>query len=891
MRLSNGLLVLTKEVHAAPVVQVMVFYKVGARNESVGKTGVSHLLEHMMFKGTKTLKPGEIDRQFDLVGAPNNAWTSEDMTAYHETLAANRLELALKIEADRMVNATFDPAEHKREMTVVRSELEGGENSPDTLLYQAVLASAFQAHPYRWPVIGWRADVENVSRDEMYAYYKNWYAPNNAILVLVGDFDTNKTLGLVRQHFGKIPARPVNRNFITPEPPQRGERRVEVRREGTTPRTLLAYHVPRFGHPDYYALDVLSTILSGGRSARLSQSLVETGIATSAYAYNADHADPFLMILGATAQQKKTATDLEKALLADVDKLQTDLVTNAELARAQNQIEASFTFERDSIPDQAQTLGRYAVWGDWRYSDRYLSQVKKVTAVEVQRVAKKYLGAENRTVGHFVPTSAPSDPSPPAREAASQGIARYKPTQAGKATLFSPRSMRGPVKPGVAPRPVRGNTKTPPATRVVLPNGLVVLVQPNRANATVSVSGSILSAGNAVESMDKPGLAAFTAGMLQRGTEKRTSLQIAEAMEEVGASVEISSGAEYLSFAGRSLRKDFARLLDVLSDQLRHPKFPADQMEKLKTETLSVLAQEAEDPSARAARAFSGAVYPPNHPYWTPSVEAQIGAVQGFKQSDLQAFHTTHYGPNTMILVVVGDVDPEAAVGLVKQYFADWERKQGLASPIIPPTPSQNQAKRLVIPLPDKSQVDVVYGYATGIARSAPDFYAVRILNWVLGGGSFGSRLMANLRDKQGLVYGVYSDFEAGLGAGPFTVAFGTNPSNADKAVAEMQQQIGRLQTQGITPDELTRAKNFITGSYPIRLATNAGVAQQLLAAEVFQLGLDYPSRYAALYNAVTLQEVNAAARKYLDPERGTLVLAGPYIASTNPAKPTGETR
>ena len=420
-RLPNGLVVLTKEVHSAPVVEVMVFYKVGSRNEGVGQTGMSHLLEHMLFKGTTTLKPGDIDRAFDRVGAEINAYTTDDLTVYHETLARENLPLALKIEADRMVNSVFDPAEHKREMTVVRSELEGDENSPDSLLYTAVMATAFQAHPYRWPVLGWRADVENVSRDEMFSYYRNYYVPNNAILVLVGDFDTNKAMALVRRHFGKIPARPVRKRYITPEPPQRGERRVVVRREGTTPRVLIGYRIPRFGHPDYYALDVISTVLSGGRSARLFQALVETGTAAEAYATNPDHTDPYLMLLGATAQQKKTAPDLEKALLSEVEKLQKSPVSDAELARARNQIEASFVFERDSIPAQADVLGRYAVRGDWRYTEKYLPLIRRVTAADVQRVARKYLTPDTRTVGHYVPIP-PAAASPASAATAVPGL-------------------------------------------------------------------------------------------------------------------------------------------------------------------------------------------------------------------------------------------------------------------------------------------------------------------------------------------------------------------------------------------------------------------------------------------------------------------------------------
>ena len=304
-------------------------------------------MEHMMFKGTRTRGPGVISATLQNNGADFNASTSFDRTEYHETLAADRLELAMQIESDRMVNSAYDEAQHQKEMSVVRSEYEAGENDPGTALGKAVRLEAFQVNPYRWETIGFKADIENFTRDEMYAYYQNYYTPNNAVVVIVGDFDTAKALELARKYFGPIPSHPVAQHFITPEPVQEGERRVVVRRAGSTPQMMIAYHIPGFGDPDRYALDVLETVLSGGRTSRMFQDLEQTGLSASgADAYDYGLRDPDLLFLSAVAQPGHTNPELEAALLAEVTKLQTAPIADAELTRAISQAEAAYNLRQ-----------------------------------------------------------------------------------------------------------------------------------------------------------------------------------------------------------------------------------------------------------------------------------------------------------------------------------------------------------------------------------------------------------------------------------------------------------------------------------------------------------------------------------------------------------------
>ncbi|HTE21003.1 MAG TPA: pitrilysin family protein, partial [Armatimonadota bacterium] len=365
--LPNGLKVVTKEVRSAPVVSFAVWYKVGSRNEHTGITGVSHLLEHLMFKGTKKYGLGEISRTLFVNGANFNASTYYDWTNYYATLAADRLELAMQIEADRMTGARIDKSDLDSEMSVVRSELEGGENNPGQLLFQAVSGAAFQAHPYQWPIIGWRTDVENVSRDAIYNYYRTHYGPNNATVVIVGDFDTEKALAMVQKHFGKIKPIQAPREVYTTEPPQRGERRVTVRRAGALPMTLIGYRNANPKNPDHYALDVLSMVLGEGRTSRLYQGLVEKQIASTVNAGNATLRDPFLFTLSATARPGVTADKLETALLAEVQRVIDEPITAEELNRAKSRIEAQFVFQNDSVTEQANQIGYWAMTDDWRY--------------------------------------------------------------------------------------------------------------------------------------------------------------------------------------------------------------------------------------------------------------------------------------------------------------------------------------------------------------------------------------------------------------------------------------------------------------------------------------------------------------------------------------------
>lgn len=875
VKLDNGLTVLLKETHAAPVFTAQVWFKVGSRNEHVGITGISHMLEHMLFNSSKNYKKGDITRIIRERGGIENAATWTDFTYYWQLLSSENLELSLKTLAERVGNASLLDEEFQKERTVVLSELQGKQNDPDWLVYEGLWATAFMAHPYHWPTIGWESDVSNVSTAQLKDYYRTYYYPNNATLVLVGDFDSQKALALVKKYFGGTPEGKLPRPVYTTEPPQRGPREIVIRREGNAERIMLGYHIPELTNPDTYPLMVLDQVLSGGRSSRLYQALVETQLATSAWSSAGSRRDPALFMLGATARQGVGVDALDKALREQVEKARTTLPTDNELQAAKNQLEAYFVFQNDSVSDQGEQLGYYNTLATWQYGETLVPRVKAVTAEQVREVARKYLIDDKVTVAKFVPTA------PNGGGTAGSGAGPVGPVHnsrmPGASYLSGVEAAKQAAEKNAAPATGTQRSDLARPHREVLPNGITVIVQENPSNPTVAVAGN-LKAGSYFDPQRKTGTAELTAEMLGRGTQKRTALELAREIDFVGANVSTRANVESASFDAKSLKKDLPLVMDILSDRLRNASFPQDQFERAKGERLSNLRQSEESPEAGAFRAFYNTVFPAGHPYHELKIDEAEKQLQSVTRDDVIAFHKAYYRPDTMIISIAGDVKAAEAVELVKRYFGDWQATGPKPEVNIPTIQPQAQSTQEVIPMMDKSEVSVVFGHAMGVRRSDPDFYAVRVMNQILGGaGALASLLGEDIREKQGLAYDVYSTFDATLGAGPWYAALGTNPKTADQAIKSLKADVEQFRQKGATQQQFQQAREFIIGVFPIALETNAGVARTLLSAEFYGLGMDYIQNYAKIYRSVSLDQVNAAARKYLHPDAATLVVAGPY--------------
>jgi zinc protease len=419
-RLPNGMLALVRETHTAPVAACAVWYRVGSRNETIGITGISHWVEHMLFKGTPAIPLGELDRLIARNGGSFNGFTSNDYTAYYETLPADRIDLGLQIEADRMVNAIFDPNEVESERTVIISEREGHENDPEWWLNEAVMAAAYQVHPYRNEVIGWKSDLLAITREDLYQHYQTYYMPNNAILCLVGDFDSDTMLKRAEELFGSLPVGPNIPAVRAVEPVQQGERRVVVRRPGPAEYLQMSFHAPHCRDADFAPMIVLDAVLSGAkplafgggsqtnRSARIYRALVETQLA--AYAgcgYGAAH-DPTLFEFHATVQQNHSCAEVEAAFLGEIEKVQQDGVSAVELQKVLKQVRAQIAYSGESVTNQALSLGMWEVLDRYDRMGQILDQLSAVSAADVQRVAQTYLIEQHRTIGWFLPSGEPA---------------------------------------------------------------------------------------------------------------------------------------------------------------------------------------------------------------------------------------------------------------------------------------------------------------------------------------------------------------------------------------------------------------------------------------------------------------------------------------------------
>jgi zinc protease len=857
--LGNGLKVILRESHDAPVASFWVWYRVGARNEIPGLTGLSHWVEHMQFKGTPTLGKGAIFGEISRNGGVNNAMTSSDWTAYYETLPADRIDLAIKIEADRMSNSLFDPAETESERTVILSERQGAENNPGYLLYEEVVGTAFRAHPYRHMVIGEEVDLRSITRDDLYGHYKRAYHPANAFVVAVGDFDADALAKKIDEAFGSIPAGEPLPPVRASEPEQRGERRIVLRRPAPTAYLLEAYRSPEGTHPDMPAIFVADAVLSGGkpmgrggggmgRSARLYRALVATGLARSASSNVDFTVDPYVWTINATALPGGDRDKIEEAIDRVIADLAAATVSDEELNRAVKQFSAQFVYAAEGVTNQAMWLGQMEMLGDALRVYRLLDEIKQVTAADVQRVVRQYLTPNRRTVGWLVP-DAPG------------GGQAQAPVNTAAFRLWGADG---------APTPIA----TSRFQRAVLDNGFVVIGQAQPDDRAVSVRIRV-EAGSSRDPEESPGLAAFTARMLLRGSKTiGSAAELNERTDNLGATISVDAGRMATELRVRCLREDLLEMLDIAADVLRNPTFPDEEIDKVRQEILTGIAEQESNTGAMSEQGLRELIYPDGHPLrWRVSGTAEsVGAITA---DDMRAFHRLTYGPNLTTVAIVGGFDDlDAVADEIDARFRDWSTVNE-PDPIPPVAEPGNEPRRKTAGIPGKSQADVAIGYLS-LARSDPDYYALEVANLILGRLGMMGRLGANVRDKQGLAYYVYSVIDAGRKQSLWTSRAGVDPGNIDRAIAGVLDEAKRLRSELVSEQEFADAKSFSTGVLPLALETNDGIAANLLAIEHFDLGLDYLERYPKIINALTREQLLEAAKRHLDPDRFAISVAEP---------------
>lgn len=875
--LENGLTVLTKEVHSSPVVSVQVWYKIGSRNEAPGVNGIAHQLEHMMFKGTKS-RPIQFGRLFSALGSDSNAFTSYDQTAYFGTAERNKLRALLELEADRMQNSLINSEQLESEKRVVISELQGYENSPSYRLNRAVKRAAFPNHPYGLTVGGTKADVEKFTPEQVLSYYRNYYSPNNATLVIVGDFDTKSTMTAVKEIFAKVPNQQVGSSKESAVSSQLSaiaskshSKPIVLREPGSAALFQAVYPLPNLKHPDVPAIDVMDYILAEGRSSRLYQALVESGLVSDVGGGSASLIAGGWYQLSATAAPGKKLSEIDRVLQGAIANFSKKGVTKEELKRAKAQLQSAVILYNRDISSQAQQLGNdQTTADDYRYTDRYLAAIQKVTVADVQRVSQTYLKPSKRTVGYFEPTQQVSK-TPAAAKNTAQTSESFN--------LGAPVAPEEVAKylPSVDAATTSTNQSLP--VELKLANNLKVLLLPDNSTPTVTLSGYI-QAGTEFDAQSQAGIAGMTADNLMNGTKSKNALAIANTLADKGAELSFSANREGVAITGNALTGDLPTLIQVLSDVVQNASFPTKELEISRQQALTTLKLDFDNPSKLARRKFQETIYPKNHPFHVFPTAATLKSIS---RADVMQFYKQHYRPDTTVLTLVGNFDVNKTRSLLEKQLGTWKATGTAATINYPEVDLPTKVVQLNPVIPGKTQSITYIGYK-GIDRQDPRFYAASILNEIVGGNTLSSRLGTEIRDRQGLTYGIYSYFQAGKYAGPFVISMQTAPEDTNRAISSTIALLDQIRDRGLNSAEIAAAKSSINSSYAVSLASLDSLASQILMNEVYGLNPEEMRDFIKKIQAVTPEQVNQAAKELLHPDNLVVVSAGPPLSASRPS-------
>lgn len=859
--LDNGLKLLVVNRPGVPLVSTYIWYKVGSMDEEPGQTGMAHFLEHMMFKGSRNYKVGEVDRVTVRNGGSNNAFTSNDYTAYYFDLPKSRYKEGLKIEADRMRHLTLDKVEFDAEKQVVQSESDISADNPSSQLWERMQGELFgPTHSYSHPVLGWPQDVEDISRRDMRLFYDKHYHPNHATIVMVGDISSAEALDSVVEQFGDIPRGP---ELKRPEPTEisfKGPRTVVVESQAELVEIGRQYLTVRAGHKDAAALDVLGMILGSGVTSRLYREVVEQQrLATAAAAGHYDQMLAGSFWIWAQLAPGVERSEFEAALEGTIRRLVDEGVSEEELQRTKNRFLSDRVFSQESASELASDLGSSeTVYGGWRYSLEYPDMIRGVSAQDVRRVAAAYLYPQNCVTGWLLPAGSSTD----------------------NAEAFE----------DLQPEPLK-------VQRHVLSNGVTLLMMERPGLPVVSMQAQV-RAGRSAEAPEEHGLSRLTGALLDAGTRDFSKQQIAETMQNIGGQLNTIDGGATV----RVLSEHIPIGLEMLSQVLIHPTFPDDEVILARQQTLAGIEASRNETAWFARAAASAALYGPENPIGRPA-EGSTDSVGKFTQAQLRDWHQRWFRPDNCVVSIVGEFDSAEMLKQVQAKFSDWKRpSQPLKFPefdLKRPAALEGEqefsfrdfdtsrvnpaSKRILIDHPDKDQV-VVRLQTLGIKRDNPDYYALVVMDNILGTSpGFTDRFSGKLRDELGLAYSTYANIagSSGFYEGAFLGYIGTRPENVELALATMYQLIEEIRTTPVSEQELTDAKDYLKGSFVFSIETTGQLAGMLIEIERFGLGFDYLVKYVDAIDAVTAEDIQRVAAKYLVPEQMVEILAGPVTKIT----------
>ncbi len=823
--LDNGLTVILKENHTAPVATMRIYVRTGSiyEQEYVG-AGISHLFEHLIAGGSTTTRSEDETRQIlDSIGGNANAYTTKDHTAFFITTSTDHFDTVIELMADWMQNSTFPENEFNREWGVVQRELEQDENDPESVLYDLASANMFRVHPEKYPIIGYKEILQKLTRDDVIKYYKRMYSPDNMIVVAVGDFNKDEVLEKIKKAFQNFERRSLPPITLPEEPPQVSKRLMVKEMDVQVALVRMDFRTVNLLHPDLYPLDVLDFILSHGESSRLvrkikgEQQLVYS-LSTASYT---PHYRPgnFMISISLDPAHLEEA---QKAILSELYRLKTELVTETELQKAKKQKISDYIFGLQTVEGQATDLGINMLGAlDPNFSQKYVENIQKVTAEDIRRVVNKYFFDDNLCITRIVPKSKPS-------ESATSKKPEEKPT----------------------PSPIK---------KIVLDNGMTLLIKRNPGVPLISLQ-AYFKGGLLVENEKNNGISNFMAEMLLKGTKTRTALDIASFFDSIGGSIEASSGNNTFSISALILSSDFDPALEVFADVIQNSSFPVEEMEKLRKILLADIKRIDENWESESEAFFRQNFFVKSpYRYLALGSEETVGRLT---RQDLQEFYRTFCVPNNMVLAIFGDIDPHHAEEAVKREFSNFEKNPSLKFPEVPPEPPLDK-NREAHKTTEKTVAVVYLGYRGMDIRNVKDRDPMTVVDAIISGIGYPSGwLHTELRGKQ-LVYVVHAYNFAGFIPGFFAIYAATQPDKVQEVVQIILETIRKIKEDPIDPEELERAKSEAIIAYGLEQETNVDQAREAAINELAGLGYNFKDNYAQRIRAVTPEEVKRVVHTY----------------------------
>ena len=871
-RLQNGLRVLMFPDQTKQTITVNITYLVGSASENYGETGMAHLLEHLVFKGTP--RHANIPAELTSHGARPNGTTWTDRTNYFETFAATdeNLNWALDLEADRMINSHIARKDLDSEMTVVRNEFELGENSPFSVLLERTMATSYLWHNYGKTTIGARSDNENVPIDRLQAFYRRYYQPDNAVLLVAGKFDEAKTLALVDKYFSPIP-RPERtlQKIYTVEPTQDGERSVTLRRTGDTQLVGAAYHVPSGAHPDFAAIDILSQVLGDTPSGRLHKALVEGKKASSVYGFGFQWKEPTLALFGAEVRVGDSLEAARDTLLETVEGIGAKPPTKEEVERARAQLLKNIDLSLNNSDQVGLTLSEFIGAGDWRLFFLHRDRIRKVSPEEVAQVAARYFKPSNRTLGMFIPTAKPDRAEIPPTPDLTVALKDYK----GDATVAAGEAF-DPSPSNIESRTVRADAA-----------GIKLALLPKKTRGGKVVAQMVLRYGDEKSLMSRSTAAALAGQMLMRGTQKHTRQQIQDELDRLKARAFVFGGPTQANVQIETVRENLPAVMRLVAEVLREPSFPEAEFDNLKREQLASIEQNKSEPTQIAFTAFNRHLspYPKGDVRYVSTPDEDVAEITAATLDQVRQFYKDFYGASNAQLTVVGDFDEKEIAGLAKSLFGDWKSPRPFTR--VPSVYKDVAPVNQSFPAPDKANAFFVAGFNLQLRDDHPDYPALVLGNYMLGGGFLSSRLAARIRGKEGLSYGVGSGINVSAldQWGRFTASAIYAPQNAEKLEAVFKEEIARMLKDGFTAEEVAAGKSGWLQSRQVSRAQDNELAGRLNNYLFLGRTLAWDAELEEKIKALTPEQISAAMRKHIDPAKITIIKAGDFAKAAGPVK------